>query len=89
MLKESLRISRELGDLVGIADNISRFARSLAVEGRAETAVRLLSRWVARRMRRVRPCVPTSLRGTKRRLLSFGRNSTRMPLPRHGSKGGC
>jgi len=44
MLKESTRIYHDLGERIEIALNLSRFARALAVEGRAETAARLLSR---------------------------------------------
>ena len=35
MLKESLRILRDLGDRLGIADDLGRLARTLAVAGRA------------------------------------------------------
>ncbi len=43
MLKESLRIDRDLGNRGGIYENLCRFARALAVAGRAEPAALLLS----------------------------------------------
>ena len=43
MLAQSTRLYRQLGMPVEIAVNVARFARAAAVEGRAETAVRLLS----------------------------------------------
>jgi predicted ATPase len=43
MLKESLRIDRDLGDRGGIYERLCRFARALAAAGRAETAALLLS----------------------------------------------
>lgn len=43
MLKESTRIWRDLGERLEIAENLSRFAGALALDGRAETAARLLS----------------------------------------------
>src|SRR5207247_3522241 len=43
MLKESLRILRDLGDRGGIAENLSRFAEAVLVAGRPETAARLVS----------------------------------------------
>ena len=43
MLQESLRILRDLDDRLGIADDLARLARTLAVAGRAETAIRLVS----------------------------------------------
>jgi hypothetical protein len=43
MLKENHPIYRDLGDLLGIATNLCRFARALAFAGRAATAARLLS----------------------------------------------
>jgi hypothetical protein len=43
MLKENHPIYRDLGDLVGSAVNLCRFARALAFAGRAATAARLLS----------------------------------------------
>jgi predicted ATPase len=43
MLKESLRILRDLGDRGGIAENLSRFAEALVVAGQPETAARLVS----------------------------------------------
>jgi len=42
MLKESLRILHDLGDRLGIADDFGRLARTLAVAGRAEVAIRLV-----------------------------------------------
>lgn len=44
MLKESTRIYHALGERHEIAVNLCRFAHAVAVEGRAETATRLLSR---------------------------------------------
>jgi predicted ATPase/class 3 adenylate cyclase len=44
MLKESLRISRDLGMRGGITESLCRFADALAFAGRAGTAARLLSR---------------------------------------------
>jgi predicted ATPase/class 3 adenylate cyclase len=44
MLKESLRISRDLETPGGITESLCHFADLLAAEGRAETAARLLSR---------------------------------------------
>jgi predicted ATPase len=43
MLKESTRIFRDLGDPWATAVNLCRFARALAIEARAGTAVRLLA----------------------------------------------
>jgi hypothetical protein len=43
MLRDSLRIRRELGERVAIAEDISRLARTFASAGEAETAARLLS----------------------------------------------
>ena len=43
MLKESLRIRRDLGDVVDISDLLCHFAHALAVEGRARPAAQLLS----------------------------------------------
>ena len=43
MLKENHPIYRDLGDLLGIAVNLCRFARALAFAGRAATAAQLLS----------------------------------------------
>ena len=44
MLKESLRIYRDLGTLSGIAENLCRLAGALAGAGRATIATKLLSR---------------------------------------------
>ena len=43
MLKDSLRILLDLGDRLGIAENLGRFARTLAVGGRAGAAAQILS----------------------------------------------
>jgi non-specific serine/threonine protein kinase len=43
MLKESLRILRDLGDRGGIAESLSRFAEAVAVAGQPETAAWLVS----------------------------------------------
>jgi predicted ATPase/DNA-binding SARP family transcriptional activator len=43
MLRESLGILTDLGDSLGIGENLARFARALAVAGRPETAAQLLS----------------------------------------------
>ena len=43
MLKESLLIRHDLGDPLGIADDFGRLARTFAVAGRRETALRLVS----------------------------------------------
>jgi predicted ATPase/class 3 adenylate cyclase len=43
MLRESIRILRDLDDRLGIADDFARLARTLAVAGRADTAIRLVS----------------------------------------------
>jgi len=43
MLVESLRIHRDLGDLLDTAVDLCRFAAALCRDGRAETAARLLS----------------------------------------------
>jgi len=43
MLKDSLRISRDLGELLTIAVDLGRFASVLAAEGKAAMAARLLS----------------------------------------------
>ncbi len=43
MLKENHPIYRDVGDLLGSAVNLCRFARALAFAGRAATAARLLS----------------------------------------------
>lgn len=42
MLRESLLILHELGDRLGIADDFGRLARTLAVAGRVEAALRLV-----------------------------------------------
>ncbi len=42
MLKESLRILRDLGDRLRIADDFRRLARTLAFAGRADAALRLV-----------------------------------------------
>jgi ANTAR domain len=43
MLKESLRILHDLGDPLGIAENLGRLARALTVAGSADAAARLLA----------------------------------------------
>ncbi len=43
MLRESLVILRELDDLLGIGENLGRFARVFAVAGQPETAAQLLA----------------------------------------------
>jgi tetratricopeptide (TPR) repeat protein len=42
-LKEAFRINREVGEVPEIVVNLCRFARALALAGRPETALRLLS----------------------------------------------
>jgi hypothetical protein len=49
ILKEALRIHRDGGDRRLAARDLGRFARALALEGRAATAAQLLSRSVALR----------------------------------------
>jgi len=47
MLKQSLQISREFGDVGVIADDLSRFARAFTVEGSPVGGTRLLARSTA------------------------------------------
>lgn len=86
MPKESLRLWRDLGNLLEIAANFGEIAAVLALDGRVRTGAQLLSRsealheeigaapawWVTTRNERPSP--------------PFVPNSTRAPSRRHGSK---